>query len=60
MAPLKKALEGKCDTVHATDASSALESLTDRVRGGDVLLIKGSNAVGLSRIVEALISNRSH
>jgi UDP-N-acetylmuramoyl-tripeptide--D-alanyl-D-alanine ligase len=60
MAPLKKALEGRCETVHAPDAASALESLEGRVQSGDVLLIKGSNAVGLSRIVEALISNRSH
>jgi UDP-N-acetylmuramoyl-tripeptide--D-alanyl-D-alanine ligase len=60
MAPLKKALEGRLETVHAPDAASALESLEGRVQSGDVLLIKGSNAVGLSRIVEALISNRSH
>jgi UDP-N-acetylmuramoyl-tripeptide--D-alanyl-D-alanine ligase len=60
MAPLKKALEGNCETVHAPDAASALESLEGMIRGGDVLLIKGSNAVGLSQIVTALTSNRSH
>jgi UDP-N-acetylmuramoyl-tripeptide--D-alanyl-D-alanine ligase len=60
MAPLKKALEGICETVHAPDVASALESLEGIIRGGDVLLIKGSNAVGLSRIVAALTSNRSH
>jgi UDP-N-acetylmuramoyl-tripeptide--D-alanyl-D-alanine ligase len=58
--PLKKALEGQCETVHADDVSAALKALEGRVMGGDVLLIKGSNAVGLSRIVAALTSNRSH
>jgi UDP-N-acetylmuramoyl-tripeptide--D-alanyl-D-alanine ligase len=54
MAPLKNALEGKCETVHAENSAEALEALNGIMRGGDTILIKGSNAVGLARIVEAL------
>jgi UDP-N-acetylmuramoyl-tripeptide--D-alanyl-D-alanine ligase len=55
MAPLGQALEGQCETVHANDASAALDIISKHIRGGDVILVKGSNAVGLSRIVSALI-----
>jgi UDP-N-acetylmuramoyl-tripeptide--D-alanyl-D-alanine ligase len=54
MSPLKNALEGKCETVHAENSAEALEALNGIMRGGDTILIKGSNAVGLARIVEAL------
>ncbi len=59
MAPLKKKLEGECETLHAPDADHALDSLKGQLRGGDVILIKGSNAVGLSRIVSALLSGQA-
>jgi UDP-N-acetylmuramoyl-tripeptide--D-alanyl-D-alanine ligase len=59
MAPLAHALEGQCETVHATDAAAALDVLSKCIRGGDVILVKGSNAVGLSRIVSALIGGPS-
>jgi UDP-N-acetylmuramoyl-tripeptide--D-alanyl-D-alanine ligase len=54
MGPLAKALEGKLETVHVPDASRALDRLLSVLRGGDTLLIKGSNGVGLSRLVTAL------
>jgi UDP-N-acetylmuramoyl-tripeptide--D-alanyl-D-alanine ligase len=54
MLPLQNALERKCETVHATNAADALAALNGIIRSGDTILIKGSNAVGLSRIVEAL------
>jgi UDP-N-acetylmuramoyl-tripeptide--D-alanyl-D-alanine ligase len=54
MGPLAKALEGKLETVHVPDASRALDRLLSVLRGGDTLLIKGSNSVGLSRLVTAL------
>ncbi len=39
---------------HLPDAEAALAWVRARLRPGDTLLVKGSNAVGLSRIVEAL------
>jgi UDP-N-acetylmuramoyl-tripeptide--D-alanyl-D-alanine ligase len=53
MAPLAVALEGKVECVHAPDAASALDMLSGMIKGGDAILIKGSNAVGLSRLVDA-------
>ena len=54
MTPLADALAGSVETLHVPDASSALAAVQDRLRAGDALLIKGSNAVGLGRVVEAL------
>jgi UDP-N-acetylmuramoyl-tripeptide--D-alanyl-D-alanine ligase len=54
MKPLAKALEGKLGHAHVDNAATALDTLTSMMRGGDAVLIKGSNAVGLSRIVDAL------
>jgi UDP-N-acetylmuramoyl-tripeptide--D-alanyl-D-alanine ligase len=55
MSVLAKALEGKVETVHAASAESVLDVLSSDLRGGDVILIKGSNAVGLSRLVDSLL-----
>lgn len=52
--PLAKALEGRVKIVNAADAVSALAVLKDELRPGDAVLIKGSNAIGLARIVKAL------
>ncbi|MEQ1547760.1 MAG: UDP-N-acetylmuramoyl-tripeptide--D-alanyl-D-alanine ligase [Chakrabartia sp.] len=54
MAPLAAALDGKIECVHVPDAATALDLLRQEIRAGDALLIKGSNAVGLSRLVDAL------
>ncbi len=54
MAPLARALEGQCDVRHVADADAALESLQKAIRPGDAILIKGSNAIGLGRIVVSL------
>ncbi len=59
MAPLAKALDGKIASFHAPDATAALERLSGMVSGGDVILVKGSNAVGLSRVVAGLINGQS-
>jgi|CXWL01.1.fsa_nt_gi UDP-N-acetylmuramoyl-tripeptide--D-alanyl-D-alanine ligase len=59
MAPLAKALEGRIETAHWPDALSAGESLIKIVRAGDVILIKGSNAVGLGRVVASLRGGQS-
>jgi UDP-N-acetylmuramoyl-tripeptide--D-alanyl-D-alanine ligase len=54
MKPLALALEGKVTCVHVADASAALEQLQSLVEADDAILIKGSNAVGLSRLVAVL------
>ncbi len=54
MMPLVKALEGRVTCVHVADASAALEQLQSLVEADDAILIKGSNAVGLSRLVAVL------
>lgn len=54
MLPLSQALAGRVEHVHAPDAATALDLLSGKIQGGDAILIKGSNAVGLSRLVEAL------
>ena len=54
MAPLRQALEHKVNVVHVPDAAAAVASLDAVVRPGDTVLVKGSNAVGLARVVAAL------
>lgn len=58
MAPLASRLEGRLEFRHEPDAAAACESLQSILAPGDVLLIKGSNAIGLAAIVEALASGR--
>jgi UDP-N-acetylmuramoyl-tripeptide--D-alanyl-D-alanine ligase len=54
MAPLAAALDGKVKCAHVPDASTALDLLQQDIRAGDVVLIKGSNAIGLSRLVDVI------
>lgn len=54
MKPLAAALKGHIEVEYYADAARALERLHGLVRADDVLLIKGSNGVGLGQIVEAL------
>jgi len=54
MAPLARALEGRADVVHVADAVAALDRVRPMLRAGDAVLVKGSNGVGLSRLVAAL------
>lgn len=54
MAPLARALEGRIELVHVPDAATARERIETMLRPGDAVLIKGSNGVGLSRVVAAL------
>lgn len=54
MAPLAKALEGRVELVHVADAAAALAALDAMLAPGDLVLIKGSNAVGLAAIVSDL------
>ena len=54
MVPLARALEGQIELVHVPDAVAARERIETMLRPGDAVLIKGSNGVGLSRVVAAL------
>ncbi|MGH6781594.1 MAG: UDP-N-acetylmuramoyl-tripeptide--D-alanyl-D-alanine ligase, partial [Sphingomonadaceae bacterium] len=54
MAALANELEGRVDFAHVPDAAAALERLEDVIQAGDAVLIKGSNAIGLARLVEHL------
>jgi UDP-N-acetylmuramoyl-tripeptide--D-alanyl-D-alanine ligase len=56
MKALANALEGRIEFAHVPDAGAALESIESLVAPGDAILIKGSNAIGLSRLVEQLCS----
>ncbi|MBA4753831.1 MAG: UDP-N-acetylmuramoyl-tripeptide--D-alanyl-D-alanine ligase [Sphingobium sp.] len=54
MAPLADALDGSIAYVHVPDTASATTLLTTEIRAGDAVLVKGSNGIGLSRLVAAL------
>ncbi|MBE3597667.1 MAG: UDP-N-acetylmuramoyl-tripeptide--D-alanyl-D-alanine ligase [Limnochordaceae bacterium] len=49
---------GQVDVVVASDAGEAAARVTGIVRPGDTVLVKGSRAVGLERVVQALASAR--
>ncbi|WP_375428332.1 UDP-N-acetylmuramoyl-tripeptide--D-alanyl-D-alanine ligase [uncultured Sphingomonas sp.] len=54
MRPLARALEGRVDLVHVADADAASVALRELIAPGDAVLVKGSNGVGLSRLVAGL------
>jgi UDP-N-acetylmuramoyl-tripeptide--D-alanyl-D-alanine ligase len=54
MDPLERRLEGRLALAHVADAEAATATLRDMMRAGDAVLVKGSNSVGLSRLVAAL------
>lgn len=56
MAPLAKALEGDIELAHVPDHAAAKALLRSLIQPNDVVLIKGSNSVGLSHLVTALTS----
>jgi len=56
MTPLMDALPDGIETHYAKDADAALTCLTQAVRPGDVVMVKGSNASGVHRVVKALLA----
>ena len=54
MAALAEALAGRIDLAHVPDAAAAQDRLARTIRPGDAVLVKGSNGVGLSRLVAAM------
>ena len=54
MRPLAEALGGRCDVEWQPTAEALAGSITNAVGDGDALLIKGSNASGMGRLVRVL------
>ena len=54
MTPLAQALEGRVALRHVADAATATTLLATLIAPGDAILVKGSNGVGLSSLVENL------
>ena len=58
MSPLAKALGRKVNFEHVPDVASAIAAVRERVAPGDAILVKGSNSVGLSALVDALAGGK--
>ncbi|HEX7872415.1 MAG TPA: UDP-N-acetylmuramoyl-tripeptide--D-alanyl-D-alanine ligase [Sphingobium sp.] len=54
MEPLARALEGTLALRHVPDTQTAIDTLRPLLRADDVVLVKGSNSIGLSRLVAAI------
>ncbi|MET0365014.1 MAG: UDP-N-acetylmuramoyl-tripeptide--D-alanyl-D-alanine ligase [Sphingobium sp.] len=54
MEPLARALEGTLALRHVPDTQTAIDTLRPLLRAEDVVLVKGSNSIGLSRLVAAI------
>jgi UDP-N-acetylmuramoyl-tripeptide--D-alanyl-D-alanine ligase len=54
MAALAAVLEGKVEFRHVADAAAARDLIESVIAPGDVILVKGSNGVGLATLVDAL------
>ncbi len=54
MTPLAESLAGHVDVAHVADAAAAKDRLAEMLRPGDAVLVKGSNAIGLARVIAAL------
>ena len=54
-----KALERAIDFTHGADLEELLTMVRSDIRPGDAILVKGSNSVGLSRIVAGLAGGES-
>jgi UDP-N-acetylmuramoyl-tripeptide--D-alanyl-D-alanine ligase len=50
----ERGYEGAGETMRAAQAADAADLVREIVRDGDVVLVKGSRAVGLERVAEAL------
>jgi len=57
MAPLADALAGTIPVELVKNSNQAIEIASQSIRDGDVLLVKGSNSIGLSRLVERLAAS---
>ncbi len=55
MLALKAKLEGKVAVEHFENAGALGDRLTADVRAGDVIMVKSSNGMGFSKVVDALV-----
>lgn len=51
----RAAARGGVEIVHVVDVAAAVEAIASRAREGDGVLVKASRAVGLERVVDALV-----
>jgi UDP-N-acetylmuramoyl-tripeptide--D-alanyl-D-alanine ligase len=58
MRALAKALGQKVNFEHVPDVASAIDRVREAIAPGDAILVKGSNSVGLSRLVETLAGGK--
>lgn len=56
---LASGLEGPADFAHGNSVEEAIALVRANLRDGDALLVKGSNSVGLSKLVAALVGERA-
>jgi UDP-N-acetylmuramoyl-tripeptide--D-alanyl-D-alanine ligase len=54
MGDLAKALVGRTELTHGASVDAVIAGVCADVRPGDAILVKGSNSVGLSRLVSSL------
>lgn len=54
MRPLENALGGQLHVTRVDDAAGAFDALSRLLRPGDAVLVKASNSVGLSRVIDRL------
>jgi UDP-N-acetylmuramoyl-tripeptide--D-alanyl-D-alanine ligase len=54
MRPLEQALDGRVNVTRAADAREAADAVARLLRPGDAVLVKASNSVGLSKVVDVL------
>lgn len=59
MGALAKALGPKVKMAHVADVASATDLVREALGPGDAILVKGSNTIGLARLVEAVVSGKS-
>ena len=59
MTPLAQALAGVLPFDHVSDAAEATRLIQHEMRAGDAILVKGSNGIGLSRLVAALVTDKN-
>ena len=59
MKPLADALSGVVAFAHVPDTAAATSLIQTEMRAGDAILVKGSNGIGLSRLVAALGENKN-
>lgn len=56
---LKAGVEGPAEFAHCATAREALDLLKSNLRASDTILVKGSNSMGLSSIVSALVGGEA-